>query len=96
MPGHSDGCKTPSDGLPISSGTLAGDLGGITICNPWSNESDANLEDSACTVLVLLFFPIGINDIKTIFSFSVALKSLVNRYVEANATLLKSENLNRP
>ena len=26
------------------------------IWNPWSNETDANLEDSACTVL--LFFPI--------------------------------------
>ena len=53
-----DQCKIPSDGVPISSGTLAGDLGGITIWNLWSNESDANLEDSACTVRVLLFFPI--------------------------------------
>ena len=25
-------------------------LGGITILDPWSNETDANLEDSACTV----------------------------------------------
>ena len=43
-------CKISSDGVPIGSGTLAGDLGRITIWNPWSNESDANLEDSACTV----------------------------------------------
>ena len=28
------------------------------ILNPWSNETDVNLEDSACTVLVLLLFPI--------------------------------------
>ena len=28
------------------------------IWNPWSNETDANLEDSACTVRVLLFFSI--------------------------------------
>ena len=28
------------------------------IWNPWSNKIDANLEDSACTVRVLLFFPI--------------------------------------
>ena len=33
-------------------------LGRITIWNPWSIESDANLEDSACTVRVLFFFPI--------------------------------------
>ena len=29
------------------------------IWNPWSNKADANLEDSACTVRVLLFFPIS-------------------------------------
>ena len=52
---QSDRCKIPSDGVPIGSGTLAGDLGGITIWNPWSNESDANLEVSACTVQVLFF-----------------------------------------
>ena len=45
----------------MGSGTLAGDLGGITIWNPWSNESDTNLEDSACTVRVLLFFPMEVN-----------------------------------
>ena len=28
------------------------------IWNPWSNETATNLEDSACTVRVLLFFPI--------------------------------------
>ena len=28
------------------------------IWNPWSNETDANSEDSACKVQVLLFFPI--------------------------------------
>ena len=33
-------------------------LEGITIWNPWLNKSNANLEDSACTVRVLLFFPI--------------------------------------
>ena len=44
-----------SDGIPIGSGTLAGDLGGITIWNPWSNESPANLEDCLrCTSLVNL------------------------------------------
>ena len=36
-PGHSDRSKIPSDGVPIGSGTLAGDLGGITIWTPWSN-----------------------------------------------------------
>ena len=50
--------KISSDGVPIGSGTFATILGGITIWNPWSNETDANLEDSACTVQVLLFFPI--------------------------------------
>ena len=29
------------------------------IWNPWSNETDANLEDSVCRVRVLLFFPIS-------------------------------------
>ena len=28
------------------------------IWNPWSNKTDANLKDSACTVRVVLFFPI--------------------------------------
>ena len=55
---QSDRCKIPSDGVPIGSCTLAGYLGGITVWNPWSNKSDANLEDSACTVKVLLLFPI--------------------------------------
>ena len=49
---------TVSDGVPIGSGTFATILGGITIWNPWSNESDANLEGSACTVRMLLFFSI--------------------------------------
>ena len=56
---QSDQCKIPSDGVPIGSGTYATILGGITIWNLWSNESDANLEDSACTVPVLLFFSIA-------------------------------------
>ena len=34
---------------------------GITIWNPWSNKSDADLEDSACTVRVLLSFPIALS-----------------------------------
>ena len=55
-----DQCKIPSDGVPICSGTFATILGGITIWNTWSNKSDANLEDSACTVRVLLFFSIPI------------------------------------
>ena len=33
-------------------------LGGITIWNLWSNGSDVNLEDSACTVRELKFFSI--------------------------------------
>ena len=44
-----DQCKIPSDGVLIGSGTFATILGGIIIWNPWSNESTANLEDSACT-----------------------------------------------
>ena len=32
---QSDRCKIPSDGVPIGSGTLARDLGGITTWNPW-------------------------------------------------------------
>ena len=51
----------PSDGVPIGSGRFATILGGITIWNPWSNESGANLEDSACTVQVLLFFSIELS-----------------------------------
>ena len=47
---QSEWCKIPSDGVPIGSGSLAWDLGGITIWNHLSNESDANLEDSACTL----------------------------------------------
>ena len=31
---HSDRCKILSDGIPISHGTLYGDLGGITIFRP--------------------------------------------------------------
>ena len=38
-----DQCKIQSDGFPIGSGTIGGDLGGITIWKPCSNESDANL-----------------------------------------------------
>ena len=59
-----DGCKISSDGVPNGSGTLTGDLGWINIWNPWSTESDANLDNSTCiqyqicTVQVLLFFPI--------------------------------------
>jgi hypothetical protein len=34
---NSDRCKIPSDGFPIGSGTLTGDLGGITIWTLWSN-----------------------------------------------------------
>ena len=41
---QSDQCKIKSDGVLIDSGTLANILGGIIIWNPWSNESDANLE----------------------------------------------------
>ena len=59
-----DGCKISSDGVPNGSGTLASDRGWINIWNPWSTESDANLDNSTCiqyqicTVRVLLFFPI--------------------------------------
>ena len=45
-----DGCKILSDGVPIGSGTFAGELRGITIWNHKSNERDANLKDSADTV----------------------------------------------
>ena len=50
----------PSEGIPFGSDTVATILGGITIWNLWSNKSDVNLEDSACTVQtrVLLFFSI--------------------------------------
>ena len=58
-----DRCKIQSDGVVIGFGTLAGDIGVITIWNPWSNRSDANLEDSACTVRVLFFFPIVVQKI---------------------------------
>ena len=34
---QSNRCKIPSDGVPIGSGTLAGDFRGITIWTPWSN-----------------------------------------------------------
>jgi hypothetical protein len=71
----SDWCKISSDGVPIGSGTLAGDLGGITIWNPWSNESNANLEDCACTVRVLLFFLINL--VKSWFA-----KTLSSKYVK--------------
>ena len=40
----SDWCKISSDGVPIGSGTLAGDLGGITIRTPWSNGNWCDLE----------------------------------------------------
>ena len=48
--------KISSDGVPIDSGTFATILGGITIWNPWSNESDANLEDClhSTSVVILL------------------------------------------
>ena len=45
----------------VGSGTFATILGGITIWNPWSNKSDSDLEDSACTVQVLLFFSIELS-----------------------------------
>ena len=44
------------NGVPIASGTLARDLGGITNWSSWSNGSDANLEDTACTVRMLFLF----------------------------------------
>ena len=56
---QSNQCKILSDGVPIGSGTFATILGGITIWNLWSNKSDANLEDSACKVRLLLFFSIN-------------------------------------
>ena len=37
------------------------------IWNPWSNETDANLEDSACTVRVLLFFPMTEQKLRKIY-----------------------------
>ena len=43
---QSERCKIMWDGVPIGSGTLAGDLGGRT----------TYLEDLACTVQVLFFF----------------------------------------
>ena len=49
--------QNPWDSIPISSGTLTTELGLTTIWTPWSNESDANLEDSACTARMLLLFP---------------------------------------
>ena len=53
-----------SDGIPIGSGTLAGDLGGITIWSPWSSKSDANLGLCLHTKSVFIlpnsdFSPIG-------------------------------------
>ena len=42
----------PSDGVPISSNQPIFGIPGQT------KQTDANLEDSACTVLVLLFFTI--------------------------------------
>ena len=60
--------QIPSDGVPIGCGTHAGDLGGITIWNPWSNKSDTNLEDSVCTVRVLLFFSTEIIKFYEVFS----------------------------
>ena len=62
--------QIPSDGVQIGCGTLAG---GIIIWNPWSNKSDANLEDSARTVRVLLFFSIKI--IEFLLGFSRILKN---------------------
>ena len=44
--------------VPIGSGTFATIHGGKTIWNPWSNECDSNLEDSAYTVQLFLFFKI--------------------------------------
>jgi hypothetical protein len=35
-------CKIQAEGVSVGSGALAGDLGGITIWNPWSNKSDEN------------------------------------------------------
>ena len=58
---QSDQCKILSDGVPFGSGTFDIILGGITIWNPWSNKSDSNLEDSACTVQGLLFFSIELS-----------------------------------
>ena len=52
--------RSKQNTVSISSGTLAGDLGGTTIWNPWSNDREVNLEVSACTVRVLFFFPIAL------------------------------------
>ena len=46
------------------------------IWNPWSNETDTNLEDSACTVRVLLFFPTLHRHFKIVRA--MALKTLGN------------------
>ena len=40
------------DGVPIGPCTFATILGGITICNPWSNKRYANLENSFCKIWV--------------------------------------------
>ena len=58
-PGHSDWCKIPPDGLPISSGTLAGDLGGITIWTPWSNLKWCNLEGRFWYINLCLISELG-------------------------------------
>ena len=65
---QSDRFKIQSDDVPIGSGTLAGDLGGITILNPWSNKSNSNLEDSACTGRILFFFQIAKQSFKKLWT----------------------------
>ena len=40
------------------SNRLDGAVVGVFFGNPWSNESDANVEDSDCRVRMLLFFSI--------------------------------------
>ena len=41
---HSNRCKIPSDNVPIGSGTLTRELGGVNIWTFWSNGNCCNLE----------------------------------------------------
>ena len=76
------------------------------IWNPWSNETDANLEDSACTIRVLLFFPIrkflnaNIVQSKSIWVSAKAkkqalLSSTITQNVERNVTFVTSSSKKR-
>ena len=65
---QSNWCK-----IPTECGLISSNFQPTHIWNPWSNKTDANLEDSACTVPSLLFLPITCQWLQKYYSMRLRL-----------------------